>query len=94
MEQNLGSPADFGSNAKAAKTPGNGLEINPDGIDSNYFYGDYLLQKNRYEKAEHYLLKAQQAAPRPDRPVADAGRQVEILAALSVTREKLHSFGS
>ena len=89
-----GWPVGFGSDKKAVELLEKALEINPDGIDSNYFYADYLLQNKQYEEAEHYLLKAQQAAPRPNRPVADAGRQEEILAALSVTREKLHRSGS
>ena len=55
---------------------------------------DYLLEKKEYEKAEEYLLKAQEAAPRPDRQLADAGRQQEIVAALTLAREKLHRSGS
>lgn len=89
-----GWPVGFGSDKKAVQLLEKALEINPDGIDSNYFYADYLLQKKDFEKAEQYLLKAQSASPRPDRPVADAGRQEEILAALSVTREKLQRPGS
>jgi len=89
-----GWPMGFGSDKKAVQLLRKALEINPDGIDSNYFYADYLLQKKEYEEAERYLLKAQQAAPRPDRPVADEGRQQEILAALSTAREKLHRAGS
>ena len=89
-----GWPVGFGSDKKAVKFLQKALEINPDGIDPNYFYADYLLKQKDYEEAERYLLKAQQAAPRPDRPVADAGRQQEILAALSRTREKLHRSGS
>jgi tetratricopeptide (TPR) repeat protein len=89
-----GWPVGFGSDKKAVQLLQKALEINPDGIDSNYFYADYLLQQKQYEEAERYLLKAQQAAPRPDRPVADEGRQQEILAALSTTREKLNRSGS
>ena len=88
-----GWPVGFGSDKKAVELLHKALEINPDGIDPNYFYADYLLRKKQYEEAEQYLLKAQQAAPRPDRPVADEGRQQEILAALSLTREKLHRAG-
>ena len=31
-----------------------------------------------YDEAREYLLKARQAPPRPDRTLADAGRQQEI----------------
>ena len=85
-----GWPVGFGNDKKAVQLLQKALEINPDGIDSNYFYADYLLSKKQYEEAERYLLKAQNAAPRPGRAVADAGRQQEILAALSLAREKLH----
>ena len=89
-----GWPVGFGNDKKAAKMLQKAIEINPDGIDSNYFYADYLLQEKQYKKAEEYLLKAQNAAPRPDRPVADAGRQEEIHAALSIVREKQQRSGS
>jgi tetratricopeptide (TPR) repeat protein len=89
-----GWPVGFGNDKKAAKMLQKAIEINPDGIDSNYFYADYLLQEKQYKKAEEHLLKAQNAAPRPDRPVADAGRQEEIHAALSIVREKQQRSGS
>jgi tetratricopeptide (TPR) repeat protein len=89
-----GWPVGFGNDKKAVKMLEKALEINPDGIDSNYFYADYLLQEKEFKKAEEYLLKAQNAPSRPDRPVADAGRQEEIIAALSVAREKLQRSGS
>lgn len=84
-----GWPVGFGSDKKAVQLLQKALEINPDGIDSNYFYADYLLEQKEYEEAEKYLLKAQDAAPRPDRELADSGRQHEILAALTLTRKKL-----
>jgi len=89
-----GWPVGFGSDKKAVQLLEKALQIDPDGIDSNYFYADYLLQHKDYADAEKFLLKAQNAAPRPDRPLADAGRQEEIQAALSVTREKLRRSGS
>ena len=89
-----GWPVGFGSDKKAAKMLQKAIEINPDGIDSNYFYADYLLQEKQYKMAEEYFLKAQHAAPRPDRPVADEGRQEEIHAALSIVREKQQRSGS
>ncbi len=89
-----GWPLGFGSDKKAVQLLEKALEINPDGIDSNYFYADYLRDQKDFENAEKYLLKAQQAAPRPDRPVADSGRQQEIMAALVEVREKLGRVGS
>lgn len=84
-----GWPVGFGNDRKAVQLLQKAIAINPDGIDSNYFYADFLLQQKEYEQAEQYLLKAQNAAPRPGREVADAGRQEEIVGALKLAREKL-----
>lgn len=84
-----GWPVGFGDDKKALKLLTKALEINPDGIDSNYFYADYLLEQKEFEEAEKYLIKAQNAQQRPDRPIADAGRQEEIQVALSIARAKL-----
>ena len=89
-----GWPLGFGSDKKAVQLLEKALEIDPDGMDSNYFYADYLMHRREYGEAERYLLKAQSAAPRPGRPIADEGRRKEILAALSVAREKLQHPGS
>jgi tetratricopeptide (TPR) repeat protein len=89
-----GWPLGFGNNKKAVQFLQKAIEINPDGIDPNYFYADHLLEKKDFEGAEKYLLKAQQASPRPDQLVADAGRQQAILEALDEVREKLKRSGS
>ncbi len=58
------------------------LEINPKGIDPNYFYGDFLAEDGRSKEAKVYLTRAKQAEPRLNRLLADKGRQLEIDAAL------------
>ncbi len=78
-----GWPIGFGDDEKAEELLKQALEINPDGIDSNYSYGSYLLEAERFDEAREYLLKAQKAAPRPGRALADSGRQEEIAAALA-----------
>lgn len=77
-----GWPVGFGDRSKAEELLERALVIDPQGIDSNYFYGDFLLQKKRYDDARKHLLLAQSAPARPGREVADAGRQREIAAAL------------
>jgi tetratricopeptide (TPR) repeat protein len=84
-----GWPVGFGSDKKAVQFLKMALEINPDGIDPNYFYADYLLDKKDYAGAEEYFLKALDAEPRTERPIADAGRKQEIDVALAVVRKKL-----
>ncbi|MES2627232.1 MAG: hypothetical protein V4628_18240 [Pseudomonadota bacterium] len=77
-----GWPIGFGDDVKAGELLQKALQLNPDGIDSNYFYASFLIDQERYAEARPYLLKAQQAPARPGREVADSGRQKEILAAL------------
>jgi tetratricopeptide (TPR) repeat protein len=84
-----GFPVGFGSNKKADAMLKRGLEYNPDGIDSNYFYGDFLFERGRYEEAVRSFEKALQAAPRPGRQLADEGRKAEIEAGLEKARAKL-----
>lgn len=84
-----GWPIGFGDDGRAEELLKKALAINPDGIDSNYFYGDYLVSEKRYAEAEEFLVRAQNSPPRPDRPLADEGRQREIALALTSVRKKL-----
>jgi len=77
-----GWPIGFGSDKKAEKMLHKGLEINPDGIDSNYFFAEFLRDQGNSAEARTYYAKAKAAAPRSDRPLADQGRHQEIDAAL------------
>jgi len=79
-----GWPVGFGSDKKAEQMLRKGLEINPDGIDSNYFFAEFLRDQGNVAEAGTYYAKAKAAAPRPGRPVADQGRQQEIDAALAM----------
>jgi len=83
-----GWPVGFGDEDKAEELLVKALTLNPEGIDTNYFYGTYLLDEKRFDEAEKYLLQAQQAPPRPTRPVADSGRQREIREALELLNRK------
>lgn len=84
-----GWPVGFGKSSKAEEYLQKALAVNPDGIDPNYFYGDFMLEEGEYEKAVKYLKKAQAAPARPDRPLADKGRQKEIADKLIIARDKL-----
>ena len=73
-----GWPIGFGSDKKAEMLLTKALSLNSDGIDPNFFYAEYLFDEREYDKAMKYLAKAQAAAPRPDRPLADKGRRKEV----------------
>lgn len=82
-------PVGFGSNKKAEQHLKKALEINPDGVDSNYFYGDYLIDRKRYDEAIVALNKAKASPDRPDQPLADQGRRAEIDKAIAMTKSKI-----
>ena len=84
-----GWPIGFGDDEKAEAMLKQALAINPDGIDPNYFYADYLARAKRYAEAKVALEKALQAPARPNRLSADAGRNQDIQALLSKVNAEL-----
>lgn len=84
-----GWPVGFGDDKKAREMLLKGLGYNPEGIDSNFFYGDYLLEQKEYQQAIVALEKALNAAPRPGRESADAGRKTEIATAIAKAKKHL-----
>ena len=73
-----GWPIGFGDKEKAETYFRKSLAINPDGIDPNFFYAEYLAERDRNAEARQFLEKALKAAPRPGRELADKGRREEI----------------
>jgi tetratricopeptide (TPR) repeat protein len=84
-----GWPIGFGDDDKAEVFLKKALAINPEGIDPNYFYGDFQLEEGNYAVAAEYLTQASKAPARPQRPLADKGRQAEIAQKLEEVRKKL-----
>jgi tetratricopeptide (TPR) repeat protein len=84
-----GWPLGFGDSDKAEQLLKQALQLNPNGIDSLYFWGDHLYRQKRYAEAKAALQQALLAAPRPGRETADAGRRKEIQALLADVSKKL-----
>jgi tetratricopeptide (TPR) repeat protein len=84
-----GWPIGFGDKKKSLKNLKRALEINPTGIDSNYFFADFLVTKKQYTEAKIYFQKALNAAPRAGRELADTGRRKEIQLALANIQKRL-----
>ena len=84
-----GFPVGFGDDDKARKLLLKALELNPDGIDPNYFYADFLYEEGQYAEALKYLQKAAKAPARPGRETADKGRHGEIDALAAKVKAKL-----
>jgi tetratricopeptide (TPR) repeat protein len=86
-----GWPLGFGDDDKARTYLERARALNPNGIDPNYFYGDFLLEQGEYNKAIEVLEIALHAPERPDRPVADEGRRDEIRQAIAKAKQNLQS---
>ena len=86
-----GFPIGFGDDGKARHYLEQAVKIAPNGMDANYFYGDYLIEKGEYAKAAQVLRHALSLPPHPDRPVWDAGRRAEIRALLSKAEKRIAS---
>lgn len=78
-------PLGFGNKEKAEELFRKSLSVNPDGIDPNFFYGEYLIDQDRVAEGRRYLEKALAASPRVGRELADQGRRQEIRALLAKT---------
>lgn len=86
-----GWPLGFGDDAAARTMLRKGLAIDPDGIDANYFYADFLRDQKDWAGARAAFQKALAAPARPGREVADAGRRQEAQAKLKdVTAHLAH----
>lgn len=77
-----GWPIGFGSDKKAEEFFQKSLALNPNGIDPNFFYGEYLLENGRVAEGRAHLEKALVAPARPGRELADQGRRQEVQALL------------
>lgn len=78
-----GWPLGFGDKAKANELLKKALALNPQGIDPNFFYAEYLVETKHADEAVPYLEKALNAPPRPGRQIADTGRREEVRVLLT-----------
>jgi tetratricopeptide (TPR) repeat protein len=81
----------FGDDKLAAQYFEKALALDPDNIDNNYFYGEFLLDQGDYDRARAVLEHALAAPAAADRPVFEAGRRQEIRALLAVASRKASS---
>lgn len=84
-----GWPIGFGSDKKAQAFFKKSLEINPEGLDINYFYADFLYDEKKYDAALSHLQKAKNAPKREGREKADKFRQLEVDDLLAKVEKKL-----
>jgi tetratricopeptide (TPR) repeat protein len=84
-----GFPVGFGNTEIAAKYLKDALQLAPDGMDANYFSGDFLVEQGQYQKAKIVLEHALTLPPRPDRPDWDYHRRAVIRELLAKIASKL-----
>lgn len=80
-------PLGFRDMKKAQEHLLQALTLDPQSIDANYFYGEYMLKAGDEEAAQQYLLQALEAPLRKDQEIADNGRREEIVNLLNTIRE-------
>ena len=73
-----GFPLGFGDKAKARKYLLEALQNAPNGLDANYFYGDFLYTQREYAEAERVLRRALTLPAHPERPIWDQSRRLVI----------------
>lgn len=83
-----GWPIGFGDKKKAQVYLEKAIAIDPNGIDSNYFYADFLAEDAEYAKSAEYLKRAMAAPARAGRSDADAGRRKQVLDLLETLKQK------
>jgi tetratricopeptide (TPR) repeat protein len=74
-----GWPIGFGDDSKAEIYFKKALAINPQGLDINYFYAEYLADQGNKALALKYVERALQAPPMEGRPLADQGRRRQAI---------------
>ncbi|MDH3759420.1 MAG: hypothetical protein OEU50_00475 [Gammaproteobacteria bacterium] len=70
-----GWPIGFGSDKKAEKYFQKALALNPQGLDINYFFAEFLAENGKDQLALKYVEKALHAPQMAERPLADKGRR-------------------
>ncbi|MCS5709213.1 hypothetical protein CC99x_009880 [Candidatus Berkiella cookevillensis] len=84
-----GWPVAFGSKKTARSYLEAALKISPRGIDSNYYYGDFLVDVGEYQAAKQHLEIASQAPIRKGYELQDQGRKREIAESLAKLKKYL-----
>ncbi len=84
-----GFPIGFGNTAKARALLEAALKQDPNGLDNNFFYADFLNDEGHPAQAKQYVLRGLQAPLNSAGPVWDAGRRAEMRALLGKINAKL-----
>lgn len=81
-------PIAFGNDERAEQLFKEALSINPNSIDANYFYGDFLLNNNQQSKAQKYFAIAASLPSRQEQRFADDQLKTEAKMALANVKNR------
>jgi tetratricopeptide (TPR) repeat protein len=73
-----GFPLGFGDTKRARQLLQEAVTNAPNGLDANYFYGDFLYQQHEYATAAEVLRHALSLPAHPERPIWDRSRRLVI----------------
>ncbi len=82
-------PIAFGDDDIAKKMLETALEISPNGVESNYFYGEFLLNHDDVQAASSYFKKVISVPVRSEQPYPD--NQLKHKAEIMLGKIKDHS---
>lgn len=81
-------PIAFGDDRTAQELLEAALQINPNGIDSNYFYGDFLLSRGKVDEAIQYFKRAATSPTRNEQLYSDNQLKAKANLALKNAEER------
>lgn len=67
------------------------LQVDAGNIDNNYFFGEFLIEQEQYDKAADMLRRALDAPTVAERPLFDSGRRKEIRELLDEAMSHIES---
>jgi tetratricopeptide (TPR) repeat protein len=82
-------PISFGDAREAEAHFRRALAVDPNGLEPNYYFADFLFRQHRYREANTVAQTALRAAPRANRDLGDRGERgdlTELLAAIRNAR--------
>lgn len=80
----------FGDDDKASEYFAKALDVDAENIDTNFFYGEFLIDQKEYQQAVAVLNRALKAPTVVERPLFDAGRREMINELLATARDHLN----
>jgi tetratricopeptide (TPR) repeat protein len=83
-----GWPISYGDDDQARQYLEAALKLFPEALDTNYFYGDFLMGQGEFRQAIPYLEKADKAPIRPQSRLSDLKLKEELKHRLKAAQEQ------